>query len=55
MEIEATEEMIEAAIKKAVELKMIPKWAGMEDYLSNRDAIQQIIYAAIEVWNRREA
>ncbi len=42
-----TQEMLNAAVKKAVELGMIPKYAGEEDYLTNWSNIQKVVYAAL--------
>ncbi len=45
--MEVTEDMLVAAVKKAVELKLIPKWADDELYTKNWEMIKQILKAAI--------
>ena len=42
-----TDEMLHAAIKKAVENGTIPKWADMETYVKYWDNIKEILEAAL--------
>lgn len=43
-----TDEMLQAAMKKAVELGLLPAFAGEEQYLKNWDNMQQVLEAAFE-------
>jgi len=46
--MEISSEMLAAAVKKAVELGVIPKWADEETYMSNWNNIKSIVAASIE-------
>jgi len=46
--VEITTKMLCAAVKKAVELKIIPQNVGLEDHSKYWDAIEQILKAALE-------
>jgi hypothetical protein len=48
IKMEITYEMLHAAVKKAVELKIIPKNASLEDYLRYWNAIEQILRVALK-------
>ena len=43
-----TDEMLQVAVKKAVENGTIPKWASMEAYVNYWDKIKEILEAALE-------
>ena len=45
---EVTQEMLSAAMGKAVELGIIPKWGDEESYVKLWDGMKQVIEAAIE-------
>ena len=45
--MEVTERMLQVAVKKAVELKVIPAWGSMDDYLKNWQNIREILNVAI--------
>ena len=48
--MECTEEMLKAAVKKAVEVGLVPKYAaGEEAYLKNWADVKAIIEAALSV------
>lgn len=44
---EVTDEMLAAAMKKAVELGVVPKHGDTDIYTKNWDAMKQILEAAI--------
>jgi hypothetical protein len=46
--MEVTKEMLHAAVKKAAELKIIPKTVSLDDYLKYWGAMEQILKAALE-------
>ena len=47
--MECTEEMLIAAVKKAVEIGLLPKYAaGEETYLKNWNGIRAIVEAALD-------
>jgi len=52
--MEVTQEMLEAAVKKAVELKLIPAWGSTENYLNNWDKIKQILEASQSLDGKKE-
>lgn len=43
-----TDEMLHSAIKKAVELGLIPKYSNMNDYIKYWDIIKQVLQAALD-------
>ncbi|KVC79503.1 hypothetical protein BGV71_12280 [Burkholderia ubonensis] len=43
-----TDEMLTAALQKAVELGLLPKQAPTEVYLTNCDAIKAVVQAALD-------
>lgn len=43
-----TEEMLQAAIKKAVELDILPRRSHPEDLATNTEIMQEILCAALE-------
>ena len=43
-----TDEMQVAAVRKAVEFGLLPKYASDDDYLRNYNMIREIIQAAID-------
>lgn len=45
---EPTEEMLQAAMKKAVETGIVPRVAFHENYLENWDAMREILKAALQ-------
>ena len=45
----ATNEMIRAAMIKAVETKLIPRHSLLAEYLKSWDCLEQVIHAALEV------
>ena len=45
--MEVTQEMLNAAMKKAVELGVFPKHAGADDYLKHWDAMKACLEAAL--------
>lgn len=48
--MECTEAMLSAAVKKAVEVGLIPKYAiGEETYLKNWGNVKAVLEAALEV------
>lgn len=44
-----TQEMLEAAMKKAVETGLVPKFADEDFYLKRWDAMKQCLQAALDV------
>ena len=47
MDMEVTQEMLNAAMKKAVELGVFPKNLGPDEYLKNRDTMKACLQAAL--------
>lgn len=45
--MEITEEMLHSAVKKAVELGLIPKHSDMDNYIKYWDIIKQILQSAL--------
>lgn len=43
-----TEEMLDAAVEKAVEAGLLPRNACREDFAANRDLIRFVLQAAID-------
>ena len=41
------EEMLARAMKKAVEVGLLPKWADTEGYLKNWDGMKEVLQAAV--------
>lgn len=49
-----TQEMLEAAMKKAVELKIIPKWGDAESYVTLWDGMKQVLEAGLNCCGKEE-
>ena len=47
--MDITHEMLTSAVKKAVELGVLPKQGSQEDYLKHWDNIEAILQAALDV------
>lgn len=47
--MQVTDEMLKAAIKKAVEYGMLPRQSTNNDYLRQSQAMQDILQAALDV------
>jgi hypothetical protein len=45
--MEVTEEMLSIAVKKAVEIGLIPKYAGTEDYIKYWEMIKKVLEVAL--------
>ncbi len=50
--MKVTEEMLTAAMRKAVELGLFPKHAAVETYLKHWDGMRECLKAAIEEGER---
>ena len=46
--MEATQEMLEAAVKKAVEVGLLPRLSDTESYVTNWKAIRAVVQAALD-------
>ena len=46
--MEITQTMLEAAVKKAVEVGLLPRMGDMESYVANWEAVQSIVQAALD-------
>lgn len=47
--MEVTQEMLEAAMKKAVETGLLPKFADGDTYLQRWGAMKQCLQAALDI------
>lgn len=45
--ITVTDEMVALAVKQAVKDKILPKYAGMDDYLHHYESVKRMIEAAM--------